>query len=54
MNQRERSKIIQYEEPDRVMVYHNGFIGNTFNEWRDKIEDTLTDEDICSLSSFRR
>jgi hypothetical protein len=28
------------------MVYHNGFIGNTFNEWRDKIEDTLTDEDV--------
>ena len=47
MNQRERFlKIIQHEEPDRVMVYHNGFIGNTFNEWRDKIEDTLTDEDI--------
>lgn len=47
MNQRDRFlKIINHEEPDHVMMYVQGFIGNTLNEWREKIEDILTDEEI--------
>lgn len=53
MNQRERFlKTIHHEEPDRLMIYHNGFIGNTFNEWRNRFEDTLTDEEVVIDPQF--
>ncbi len=47
MNQRERFlKTVAHEEPDRAQILYLGFIGNSFNEWLDKYEEDLEDEDI--------
>ncbi len=44
MNQRERFlKTVSHEEPDRLMYYVQGFIGNTLNEWKVTVEDTIED-----------
>jgi hypothetical protein len=53
MNQRERFlKTVQHEEPDRLLYYVQGFIGNSFNEWIEKIEPDIPDDQVVIDSMF--
>jgi Uroporphyrinogen decarboxylase (URO-D) len=53
MNNRERFlKTVNHEEPDRVMFYTMGFMGHSLNEWIDRVEDTIEDEDVLIDPQF--
>jgi hypothetical protein len=47
MNQLERfPSTVGHEEPDRLLYYVQGFTGNSLNEWVDKVEPDIPDEQV--------